>query len=71
MEGDCTPPPHAPHSSPSTGRGILRGIHKLEKVRFSIGGKTFEHGAFDKRKCLSAPCGACFVLCPAGDDKKG
>jgi hypothetical protein len=31
VEGDCIPLAPAPHSSPSTGRGILRGgIHKLE-----------------------------------------
>ena len=42
-----------------------RALSDTEEVQFSIGGKTYEHGAFDKRKCLSAPCGACFVLCPA------
>ena len=36
------------------------------KARFSIGGKAFEHGEFDKRRCLSAPCGACLMLCPVG-----
>ena len=43
-----------------------RALSDTEKVRFNIGGKTFEHGEFDKRKCLSAPCGACLILCPAG-----
>ena len=28
MEGDCSPLSPAPHSSPSTGRGIQRDMHK-------------------------------------------
>jgi epoxyqueuosine reductase len=43
-----------------------RALDDAEKVKFNIGGRTFEHAQFDKRKCLSAPCGACFILCPAG-----
>lgn len=43
-----------------------RALGDAETVQFNIGGRTFEHAQFDKRKCLSAPCGACFILCPAG-----
>ena len=43
-----------------------RALSDTEKAHFSIGGRDFEHGEFDKRRCLSAPCGACLMLCPVG-----
>jgi epoxyqueuosine reductase QueG len=41
-------------------------LSDVEFVRFEVDGVPVEHGAFDKRRCLSAPCGACLTFCPAG-----
>jgi epoxyqueuosine reductase QueG len=38
-----------------------------ESVSFEIDGVSIEHGGFDKRRCLSAPCGACLMFCPVGE----
>ena len=38
-----------------------------ESVKFEIGGVPIEHAAFDKGRCLSAPCGKCLMFCPVGD----
>jgi epoxyqueuosine reductase QueG len=35
-------------------------------VNFEIDGVLIEHGEFNKRRCLSAPCGACLMFCPVG-----
>jgi len=43
--------------------GCLSG---LESVNFEIDGVLIEHGGFDKRRCLSAPCGKCLMFCPVG-----
>ena len=37
-----------------------------ESVNLKIGEVHIEHGAFEKRRCLSAPCGACLMSCPVG-----
>ncbi len=41
-------------------------LSDVEAVNYEIDGAPIEHGGFDKRRCLSAPCGACLMLCPVG-----
>jgi epoxyqueuosine reductase QueG len=42
-------------------------LSEREAVNFEIAGAPAEHGEFDKRRCLSAPCGACLMFCPVGE----
>ena len=42
-------------------------LSDLEPVRFEIDGQLIEHAGFDKRRCMSAPCGACLMFCPLGE----
>ncbi len=47
----------------------LAQIWEMDSVGVAPVDMTYQMAVFDKHRCLSAPCAACLVRCPVGNQK--